>query len=93
MTAPRTMTSHDILPLPPLAAIDWQTVLVQPLIATFAVGLMGIFLLFASMLLLDRLTPYSVHKQLSEKGNVAVAILFGSVVIGLSIIIAAVAKG
>ena len=78
---------------PPLEDMDWDIILVKPLVATFALGLMGIVLLFTSMWLLDRLTPYSVHKQISEKENVAVAVLMGSVVIGLSIIIAAVAKG
>ncbi len=76
-----------------LAEIDWTQRLVVPLITTVVIGVVGIVLLLAGIWLLERVTPYSMHKEIEEDHNVAAAIVIGSIVVGLAIIIAAVAKG
>jgi len=40
---------------------------------------------------MDWLTPYSLWKEINEKENTALAILLGSIAIGLAVIIVAVA--
>jgi len=41
-----------------------------------------------SFLILDKMTPYSLWKEIREERNTALAILVGAMSIGLSIIIA-----
>ena len=42
--------------------------------------------------IIDKLTPFSLHEELSGKANVAVAIVMGSVMIALAILIANVIR-
>ncbi|MBP6750479.1 MAG: DUF350 domain-containing protein [Xanthomonadaceae bacterium] len=49
----------------------------------------GSLLLWLGYRLFDRLTPGDMHAKIFEEGNVAVAVLAGAFVVGLSIVIAA----
>lgn len=51
-------------------------------------ALLGFVLLFLGYRLFDALTPTDLNKRIFEDGNVAAAILTGSFVIGLAIIVA-----
>jgi putative membrane protein len=42
-----------------------------------------------SLLLMEKLTPFSIVKEIVDEHNVALSVVMGSVVIGISIIIAA----
>lgn len=54
----------------------------------------GIFVLVASFVIIDILTPkVSVWKELVEKQNMAVAVFFGSAMLGVAMIIAAAVHG
>jgi uncharacterized membrane protein YjfL (UPF0719 family) len=55
-----------------------------------AIG-MGIFGL--GIWIVNKVTPFSLRKELEEDQNVAVAILVGSMIIGISIIIASAILG
>jgi putative membrane protein len=56
----------------------------------FAVfGLAGFVMMIGGYKLFDRFTPGDLHAEIFEKKNVAAAILAGSVIIGLSLILAA----
>jgi len=57
----------------------------------YAVIGMGFF--FVSYWILDKLTPFSLHKELAEDQNTAIGIVVGSMMLGLSIIIAAAIHG
>lgn len=50
-------------------------------------SILGIVILASSLYLLERLTPFSILKELGEEHNVAVAIVVASVVLGMSLII------
>ena len=61
----------------------------EALAATAAFGLIGIALLVVGYKAFDKLTPgLHIEKELSEKNNVAVAIVIAAVIIGVSIIVA-----
>ena len=64
-----------------------------PFLLTLLWSLFGFVLLYVAFLLLDRLTPGDAQKKIYSEGNVAVAILKGSFIIALGIIIAAVIIG
>lgn len=56
---------------------------------TLAYAAAGSLLLWLGYRLFDRLTPGDMHAKIFEEGNVAVAVLAGAFVLGLSIVIAA----
>jgi uncharacterized membrane protein YjfL (UPF0719 family) len=59
-------------------------------IATLFYSLLGLILLVSSYIIVDRLTHFSLHEEVAEKQNIAVAIVIGALLIALSVIIAAV---
>ena len=50
------------------------------------------FLMMCCYVIIDKLTPFSLHEELAGKANVAVAIVMGSVMISLAILIANVIR-
>jgi putative membrane protein len=67
--------------------------ILTPFLLTIAWSLFGFVLLYLAYLALDRLTPGNAQEKIFSEGNVAVAILKGSFIIALGIIIAAVITG
>lgn len=61
--------------------------------ATLFYALLGIVVFVASFILVDKLTPGELWKEIIERQNMAVAILAGAVALGLSMIIAAAIHG
>jgi uncharacterized membrane protein YjfL (UPF0719 family) len=58
-------------------------------LASVVYSLIGIAIFAVAFLLIEKIAPFSVRKELAEDDNVAVGVLMGAIVIGLSIIIAA----
>ena len=56
---------------------------------TIIYSIVGLLFFGLGYLLFDRLTPFSVRKEIEEDQNTSLAIIIGAVIIGLSIIIAA----
>jgi len=52
-------------------------------------ALLGILVFTAAFLVMDKLTPYHLWKEIVQEHNMALAILVGAMSIGLCIIIAA----
>lgn len=65
----------------------------MPFLMTVLWSAFGFVLLFAAYLLLDKLTPGNAQEKIFNEGNIAVAVLKGSFIIALGIIIAAVITG
>ncbi|QTA90048.1 DUF350 domain-containing protein [Desulfonema magnum] len=64
-----------------------QTHIVQ-LILTLVYVVLGLIIFGLGYLIFEKLTPFSVRKEIEEDQNIALAIIIGSVVIALAIIIA-----
>jgi putative membrane protein len=58
-------------------------------IAAVVFALLGITVFIASFVIVDRLTPYTLWKEIIEEHNTALAILIGAIALGMSIIVAA----
>ena len=52
-------------------------------------ALIGIVVFVASFVLIDRMTPYDLWREIVEEKNMALAVLVGAMSIGICIIIAA----
>jgi uncharacterized membrane protein YjfL (UPF0719 family) len=63
------------------------------LLATLLYAGIGIVIFVVSFVLVDKLTPGELWKEIVERQNVAVAIVAGAVAIGISSIIAAAVHG
>jgi uncharacterized membrane protein YjfL (UPF0719 family) len=71
---------------------NWEH-MVGGLIGTLVYSLIGILMFAVSFLIIRLVTPFSLRKEIEEDQNTALAILIGSVILGLSIIIAAAIGG
>ncbi len=62
-------------------------------LVTLAYTLFGMISFGIAFWIIVKITPFSMRKEIEEDQNVALAILIGSVMLGLSIIIAATIHG
>ena len=59
------------------------------LLAVVVFSLVGVLVLASCFWIMKRMMPFSVTKEIEEDQNIALAIIMGSVIVGMSIIIAA----
>ncbi len=59
-------------------------------VATVFYTMLGLALFILSYIIIDWLSPIDLHEEMAEKGNVAVAIVIGSVMLSLALLIAAI---
>lgn len=67
--------------------------LLPVLVTTLLFVLVGLVVFALAYLVIDKVTPFSVRKELEEDHNVALAIVIGSVILGTALIIAAAIHG
>jgi uncharacterized membrane protein YjfL (UPF0719 family) len=60
----------------------------EAVVATLVFGLIGIALAIIGFKIFDWVTPGHLEKEITEKQNIAAAIIAGAVVIGICIIVA-----
>jgi putative membrane protein len=58
-------------------------------LAALVFALLGISVLLGAFVIIDRLTPYTLWKEIIDEHNTALAILLGALALGISIIVAA----
>ena len=54
---------------------------------------LGVAIFWIAFLVIDRLTPYNLWKELVEEKNVALAIVVGAMCLGIALIVAAAIHG
>lgn len=82
--------SHWLLPLAQLVPEESRTGLLgYHLVAVALFSIVGIVILSICLLLVEKLTPYSVSKEIVDEHNTALAIVLAAIVLGISLIIAA----
>lgn len=69
------------------------TVLGGHLLAAVVFSIMGLIVFLGCLLLIEKLTPFSINQEILDEHNNAVAIVVGSMIIGMSLIIAAAVLG
>jgi putative membrane protein len=72
--------------------ISWAP-FAKALVASIVYSVIGIVMFAASFLVIKLVTPFSLRKEIEEDQNTALALMIGSVILGLSIIIAAAIGG
>ncbi|MCB1157841.1 MAG: DUF350 domain-containing protein [Leptospiraceae bacterium] len=61
-------------------------------IETFLYAFIGISIFGLAIWLMEKITPFSIRKEIEEDQNTSLGIVMGSVIIGIAIILAAVLK-
>jgi uncharacterized membrane protein YjfL (UPF0719 family) len=59
-----------------------------PLLAALAYSAVGLIVFAVAFLIVDRMTPYHLWKEIIDEQNTALAIIVGAVAIGIAIIVA-----
>jgi uncharacterized membrane protein YjfL (UPF0719 family) len=70
-----------------------RTDLIGQIVASLVFSAIGLALFGVSFLIIRAVLPFSLRKEIEEDQNTALGIMIGSVIIGLSLIIAAAIKG
>jgi putative membrane protein len=76
-----------------LALIVPMDQLLNLVVTTLVFSLVGILLFAIAFLIIVKIAPFSTRKEIEEDQNTALAILIGSVIIGISLIVAAAVHG
>lgn len=71
----------------------WLASLGQHLAAAAVYTVFGVIVFAIAFVTMTKLTPFSVRKEIEEDQNTSLAIIMGSIVIGLALIIAAAVHG
>lgn len=72
--------------------IDWDH-LVNLVIQCVIFSGIGIVMFFIAFFLIERLTPFSIHKEIEEDQNTALGLVIGAMVLGIAIIVASAIGG
>lgn len=59
---------------------------------TIVYALLGVLIFAISIWVMEKVSPFSIRKEIEDDQNTALGIIMGSIIIGLSIILAAVLK-
>ena len=76
-----------------LALIVPMDQLLNLVVTTLVFSLIGIVLFAVAFLIIVKIAPFSTRKEIEDDQNVALAILIGSVIIGIAMIVASAVHG
>ena len=68
--------------------LDWM-VLINQVIAAVIFTLIGVVFFGVAFLVITKMVPFSIRKEIEEDQNTSLGIILGSVIIGLALIVAA----
>lgn len=72
--------------------MQWD-VMGRAVVAAIVFSAAGIVVFGAAWWVINKITPFSIRKEIEEDHNTALAILIGSVIIGIGLIISAAMHG
>ena len=76
-----------------LALIVPMDQLINLVVTTLVFALVGILLFALAFLIIVKIAPFSTRKEIEDDQNTALAILIGSVIIGIALIVASAVHG
>ena len=67
--------------------------MIKTLVSALAFSALGIMLLALAFLIIVKVTPFSLRKEIEDDQNTALAIIIASVIIGIALIVSAAIHG
>ncbi len=59
---------------------------IEYILSTLVYGILGFVLFLVSLWAMEKLTPFSLKKKITEEGNIALAIVVAAIIIALGLI-------
>lgn len=72
--------------------MDWEA-MVKPVVTAVVFSLIGLAFFALTFYVIVKVAPFSVRKEIEEDQNTSLAIIIGSLIIGIALIIAAAIHG
>lgn len=72
--------------------IDWGA-LINSAVQCLVFTAIGLLLFGLSFMIVEKVTPFSVRKELEDDQNTALGVVIGAMIIGIAIIVAAAIQG
>ena len=70
--------------------LDW---LLHALVSSLVFTIVVLFFFVLAFVLIQKVTPFSIRKEIEEDHNTAMAIVIGAVIIGIALIVSAAVHG
>ncbi len=58
----------------------------EQILSSLLYGGLGLVIFFLTLFLMEKITPYSLEKKITEEGNIALGIVVGAIIISLGLI-------
>jgi putative membrane protein len=73
--------------------MDWLSQHTRPIVDSLLYSVLGTIVLLAAFAFIERVLPFSLRKEVAEDQNVALGIILGAFILGVSVIISAAIRG
>ncbi|HEU0090596.1 MAG TPA: DUF350 domain-containing protein [Vicinamibacteria bacterium] len=73
--------------------MDWLSQHARPVVDSILYSVLGTIVLLAAFALIERVLPFSLRKEVAEDQNVALGIILGAFILGVSLIISSAIRG
>jgi putative membrane protein len=73
--------------------MDWLSQHTRPVVDSLLYSVLGTLVLLAAFAFIERVLPFSLRKEVAEDHNVALGIILGAFILGVSLIISSAIRG
>lgn len=73
--------------------MDWFSLHARPVVDSILYSVLGTIVLLAAFAFIERVLPFSLRKEVAEDHNVALGIILGAFILGVSLIISSAIRG
>ena len=73
--------------------MDWFSSHARPVVDSLVYSVLGTVILLAAFAFIERVLPFSLRKEVAEDQNVALGIILGAFILGVSLIISSAIRG
>ena len=73
--------------------MDWLSAHARPVVDSLLYSVLGTAILLGAFALIERVLPFSLRKEVAEDQNVALGIILGAFILGVSLIISSAIRG
>jgi uncharacterized membrane protein YjfL (UPF0719 family) len=73
--------------------MDWLSQHTRPIVDSLLYSVLGTIVLLGAFAFIERVLPFSLRKEVAEDQNVALGIILGAFILGVSLIISSAIRG
>jgi putative membrane protein len=73
--------------------MDWLSQHARPVVDSLLYSVLGTLVLLGAFAFIERVLPFSLRKEVAEDHNVALGIILGAFILGVSLIISSAIRG